>query len=647
MKKSSIALTLSALTLASASFAAKQTKKDPVVMTVGPQKVQLSEFEYLYKKNNDQQASKTSLDDYIEMFVNYKLKVQAAKDAGLDTTASYVSDMEKYTAELAAPYMRSAIVDDSLVNVAYEHMKEMVLVDHILLSPLEKNRTHAAQRALADSIRDALLDGADFAKLAEKYSVDRITAARGGDMGYIVGGVWPYIFEDLAFNTPVGEISKIGESTYGFHIVRVKDRKPNPGSIKTRHILKSVDDQSGLNRDTQKNAIDSILNLARTGSDFRTLASENTDDPSGRKTGGDLPWFTTGQMVSEFNDAAFQLQPGQISDPVLTRFGWHIILCEDRKNVEPLDSIRSAIADRIRSDERSSMSVLRTINDWKAKAGLKTNESAISEGLAIIKDAGSLSAEAIERMKASATPAFRLGKDEISLGDIAESLRPDTEITGKAAESALRFAVENKINELATQQYIASLPQSQPAYRNLLNEYRDGMLLYEISNKEVWDRANADSTGLQKFYEAHIGDYTWDRPHYKGYVIAATTDSLADVALAYFTSSTLPIEQLTNPRNVRKRFGTDVKVERVLAGKGDNPVIDNLAFGAPAKEIKNRWKFHRLYAGRVIDAPEDARDVKGQVSLGFQQQLESEWLERLRKTYRIKIDRKAIRKALE
>ncbi len=647
MKKSSIALTLSALTLATASFAAKQTKKDPVVMTVGPQKVQLSEFEYLYKKNNDQQASKTSLDDYIEMFVNYKLKVQAAKDAGLDTTASYVSDMEKYTAELAAPYMRSAIVDDSLVNVAYKHMKEMVLVDHILLSPLEKNRTRAAQRALADSIRDALLDGADFAKLAEKYSVDRMTAARGGDMGYIVGGVWPYVFEDLAFNTPVGEISKIGESTYGFHIVRVKDRKPNPGSIKTRHILKSVDNQSDLNRDTQKNAIDSILKLARTGSDFRTLASENSDDPSGRKTGGDLPWFTTGQMVSEFNDAAFQLQPGQISDPVLTRFGWHIILCEDRKNIEPLDSIRAAIADRIRSDERSSMSVQRTINDWKAKAGLKTNKNAISEGLAIINDAGSLSAEAIERMKASATPAFRLGKDEISLGNIAESLSPDTEITGKAAESALRFAVENKINELATQQYIASLPQLQPAYRNLLNEYRDGMLLYEISNREAWDRANADSTGLQKFYEAHIGDYTWDRPHYKGYVIAATTDSLADVALSYFKSSGLPIEQLTNPRNVRKRFGTDVKVERILAGKGDNPVIDNLAFGAPAKEIKNRWKFHRLFEGRVIDAPEDARDVKGQVSLGFQQQLESEWLERLRKTYRIKIDRKAIRKALE
>lgn len=644
MNKSSIALALSALTLVSASLAAKQTK-DPVVMTVGQQKVTLSEFEYLYKKNNDQQASKTSLDDYIDMFVNYKLKVQAAKDAGLDTTASYIGDMEKYTAELAAPYMRSAFVDDSLVNVAYNHMQEMVNVDHILIPLMEKNRSHTAQRALADSIHDALVNGADFGDMAEKYSADRNTAVRKGAMGYIVGGVWPYVFEDLAFNTPVGEISQIGVSTYGFHIVKVNDRKPNPGLIKTRHILKSVD--ANRNSDSQKHAIDSILALARNGVDFLSLASDNTDDPSGQKNGGDLPWFTTGQMVTEFNDAAFELQPGQISAPVLTRFGWHIILCEGRKNIEPLDSIRPTITDRIRSDERSSMSVLRTLNDWKAKNGLKINDKGIREGLAIIETSGNLSQETIDQMKKSKTPVCSLGKEEISLGHVAESMRPDAEVSGKSAESALRFAIENKINELATRQYIASLPQSQPDYRNLLNEYRDGMLLYEISNMEIWDRANSDSIGLQKFYETHIADYKWDRPHYKGYVIAATTDSLADAALDYFTSSKLPTEHLVNPRNVRKRFGTDVKVERVLAGKGDNNIIDNLAFGAPAKDVKNRWKSHRLLFGRVINAPEDARDVKGQVSLGYQQQLESEWIKRLHETYRIKIDRKAIRKALE
>ena len=643
MNKSSIALTLATLTLASGAFAAKQ-KSEPVVMTVGKEKVTLSEFEYLFKKNNEQQAATTSLDEYIDMFVNYKLKVVAAKDAGLDTVTSYLADMNKYTRELARPYLRDAAVDDSLVNVAYAHTLEMVNVDHILIPTTTNPTKRSEQRALADSVHRALLNGADFGELALKYSLDKASASRGGHVGYIVGGLWPYTFEDLAFTTPVGEISPVKESAYGYHIVRVVDRKPNPGTVKTRHILKSTTDMDEEGVARQRQVIDSILSVVKGGADFATVARMTTDEPQGRQSGGDLPWFSNGQMVSEFNDAAFAMKPGEISEPVKTRFGWHIILCEDRKGVAPLDSVKTKFAEAIRNDERSRLAIRRTVENWKASAGVKRYPAAAAEVAAVIEKEGTMSPAAVESIKGMNAVAASVGAKNITIAEVAAHLRPDGNLDAPTATEIFNGMIASKIDEEATNQYIESLPANHPDYRNLLNEYRDGMLLYEISNAEVWERANTDSIGLQNYYLAHIDEYTWDRPHYKGYVIAATTDSLATEALAYLASANGAANALT-PASVRKRFGNDVKIERVLAAKGDNAVVDHLCFGAAKPSVKGRWQAYRTYAGKVIDSPEDARDVKGQVSLGYQQQLEAQWLQSLHKRYKVKVDRKALHKA--
>lgn len=643
MNKSSIVLTITALTLASAAFAING-KSDPVVMTVGGEKVTLSEFEYLFKKNNEQQATTTPLDEYIDMFVNYKLKVLAAKDAGLDTAASYVSDMKKYTRELARPYMRDASVDDSLVNVAYAHTLEMVNVDHILIPTMANPVKRKAQQALADSLRQALVDGADFGETAAKYSLDKRAAANGGNMGFVVGGLWPYTFEDLAFNTPIGEISPVKESSYGFHIIRVRDRKPNPGTIKVRHILKMTNDMDEAGIGRQRQVIDSIRTVVCGGADFAAVARETTDEPQGKQNGGELPWFSTGQMVKEFNDAAFALSPGEISQPVKTQFGWHIILCEARKNVAPLDSVRTNLLETIQRDERSQLAVSRTLDNWKAQSGVKLNAATATRIATLINGEGTLSPTLLETLGNMTDVAATVGTDKITVADVASRLRPDGNLTVNETNSLFERVLQKEINEVATNQYIASLPDTYADYRNLINEYRDGMLMYEISNAEVWERANADSAGLQNYYLAHIDEYRWNRPHYKGYIVAATTDSLAAEAMSYLASADAGTNPLA-PTSVRKRFGNDVKIERVLAAKGDNAVVDYLCFEGPKPKVKGRWQAYRVYDGRIINAPEDARDVKGQVSMGYQQQLETQWLKTLHRRYKVKVDRKALHKA--
>lgn len=643
MKKSHIALTLAATIAASASFAAIKPA-DKTVMSIGPEKVSLAEFEYLFNKNNQQQATATSLDDYIDMFVDYKLKVLAAKDAGYDTLSSYRSDMEKYTNELARPYLRTEAVDDSLINVAYDHLREMVDVDHILIPSSGPGVDRLKQRELADSIHDALVAGGDFAELAAKYSIDKAAAKRGGHLGFVVGGMWPYTFEDLAFNTPVGSISPVKESRYGFHIIKVNSRKPNPGMVKARHILKSTRDMDETAQANQRKVVDSLLTILRAGADFAETARANTDEPQGKQSGGELPWFSTGQMVQEFNDAAFALQPGQISEPVKTAFGWHIILCEGRKGVQPLDSIRAELETAVKNDERGNLAVKRTIDLWKGQQGLTIDNNEVNKAIQALTTPSTTPAEALPTLEQSNAVLATLGNEKITTGQVAGSFRFDADVKADVATESFRSALDNFIDKTALKQYIASLETTDTDYRNLINEYRDGMLLYEVSNAEIWDKANADTLGLQRFYEDHMSDYRWDRPHYKGFIIAATTDSLANAATEFLSNGTNGA--MPSQKEIRKRYGTNVKLERVLAGKGDNAVVDHLCFGAKKPEINSRWKHYRTFGGKIIDQPENASDVKGQVSLAYQQQLEKQWLKSLHKRYKVKVDKKAIRKAL-
>lgn len=549
------------------TIAAKKKPSDPIVMTVAGNDVTLSEFEYLYHKNATQQVEPQSLDDYIDMFVNYKLKVADAYAAGIDTTEAFRSEFEGYRAEIAAPYLSDAVMADSLKAAARSHFADNVDVSHIMFAP-------GVPAELIDSVYNELLIGADFASMAEKFSIDRASATNGGSLGFITAARYPYAFEDVAYNTPVGEISKPFPTQFGTHIVKVNARQKDPGQTHCRHILKMTRGADPATVEVKRREIDSIAALLAQGADFIELAKAETEDPSGKQSGGDLPWFGPGMMVPEFEKAAFALEPGQISGVIESPFGFHIILCEERREGEPEDEINRQIEAIMNLDGRNRLPELRYLERFRA-----------------------------------GHPALAEATDE----------------------TVRRAAIE-------------ALPDLYPDYAHLLSEYRDGMLLYEISNRRVWGVPATDPEGLKTFFTDNASRYAYETPHYKGFVVVAKTDSIGQEAMAWLAEVSDAIAPADYSSAARKRFGLDVRIERVLAARGENPIIDHLVFKGEKPADNPRWAFYAPFGGRIIDAPEEPSDVASSVTADYQKALEDRWINTLRETYPVTINRKVLKK---
>lgn len=572
---------LTAGIIAASLFAITAKNVDPVLMNVGGKNVPLSEFEYLYHKNNTQQSEPQSIDQYLGMFINYKLKVADAEAAGIDTTAAFRDEFVKFRNELAEPYLQDSTVYEKLVEEAYNHMGEEVLVSHIML--------RQGQDQLIDSLRNVILNGeSTFEDVAKNFSVDAPSATRGGLMGVVIPGRYPWPFEEMAYNTPKGELSPVVNSGFGLHIIRVEDRKPSKGQVKAAHILRLTRGMNDSLAAIQKTVIDSIYEVvAADPSKFEEIAKEKSEDPGSARQGGELGWFGSGQMVAEFDSVSFAMPVGAISKPFKTQFGWHIIKKEDARGIGSLEENREAIEKQIKNSERAK-----------------------EPGKAFIKEAARRYADRLPAGSYSATG----------------------ELTPEATELVLEMAREDLVNTNAD-------------YRNLVNEYRDGILLYEISNTNVWDKAAKDREGLEKFFQANKEKYQWDQPKFKGLVIFATNDSTLNEALKYAAAQPSTMTPAELVQSIREHFGKDIKVERVIAAKGENAITDFLGFGGEKPTNENtRWKCYAAFGGHIIEAPEEASDVRGAAVSDYQEMLENQWVSDLHNRYKVKVNKGVLKK---
>ncbi len=553
-------------TLAAGSLAAKK-QTDPVLMTIGGKDVKLSEFEYLYHKNASQQLEPQTLEQYVDMFVTYKRKVLDAENSGLDTLASFRQEFEGYLNELSEPYLKVSEVDDSIRRAAYAHYAEDVDVSHIMFAP-------NADQNLIDSVYNALKQGADFGEMAAKYSIDRSGRTSGGRLGNLPPSRTPYVFEEMAYSVAVDSISKPFASPVGIHILKVNARTKGLGQVKTSHILKLTRDLTEEQKLEKRHQIDSIYEILDGAplAAFHEMAQRETEDPSGTRNGGDLPWFGVGMMVPEFEKAAFALQPGEMSEVIESPFGYHIIYCEDRRPVANYEDVLPEIENSIAHDERSQMARNRFIAGYRAR--------------------------------------------HPELASLPDSL-------------VYENARENLVNIY-------------PEYANLLNEYRDGMLLYEASTRNVWGKVNTDIEGLKAYFEQNRDKYRWDAPRYKGYVILAVNDSVAQVVNKFLTENQVTPEQYVS--QVRRNFAGSARIEKVLAAKGENPIVDYIAFGGAMPERSGRMTAFMAYDGRMIEQPEEPQDVRGTLYTDYQKKLEDEWVASLKERYPVNINNKVLKK---
>lgn len=640
MKKGLLSVALIAATLFTLS--AKKSAEEPVLMTVDNKPVTLSEFEYLYHKNNSQQLAPQTIDEYLDMFVAYKLKVAGAEAAGIDTTARFRAEFDGYRKELAAPYLVDNTVEDKLVHDIYERMKEDVEVSHIML---DRNAPDA--RAKADSLRAAVAGGADFAEAAARYSIDRTTNGRGGYMGFISVGRYPYTFEDAAFNTKPGEISDVVETAYGYHIVKVSDRRPTLGKVLVEHILKLTVDLrqrtplSDEERAAKKASIDSIYALLKSGADFSEIARRESEDPGSARDGGKLPWFGRGQMVKPFEEASFALANGEISEPVETDYGYHIIHRLDWKPVEEEASVTPQIKAAIAQDERSLLPKKAKYQQLLKKYDGKVNDKTAGFVEAAIRQAGGYDTTVYNKFATTEWAIATVGDIEIPLSKVISTFSPMAAFGADRAVKAFHERIDEELQEVVFELERQSLAQTNSDYRNLLNEYRDGILLFEISDRNVWSKAKEDKAGLENYFQTHREKYHWDNPKFKGYIVFATGDSILQAAQQYLDGNQVADESLV--QTLRGKFGREVKVERVIASKGENPIVDYIGFGGEKPAPTGKWSHYFAYKGKIIDQPEEAADERGAITADYQSELEQQWLTDLKKQHKVKINKKVLK----
>lgn len=638
-------LSLGILATAAGVLLAK-TEKEQVLMTVNGRPVYKSEFEYLYNKNAGQQVEPQTLDEYVDMFVNYKLKVADALANKYDTTASYRSELAQYRTELASPYMTDPEAEQELLDEAYQRYSNLIKVSHIMF---QRNPavSEATDMAFADSVRNEILAGRlDWNDAVKEYSIDRGSNENGGLMGWISAGRFPAAFEDMAYATPVGEISAPVNSGYGIHLIRVEEAKSNPGEVKARHILKLTARKSPEDAAKAKEQIDSIYTVLMNGADFAEVARTESEDPGSRANGGELDWFGSGMMVAPFDSAAFSMAEGVISRPIETAYGWHIIEVTGHHPMKDRAEMETNLKQMLMNSEKGVIPQQR----YMEKILKRYDSHIIPENLDIIQEtiaanAGGYDSTMIAQLSTMTMPVAVVNGEQIPVSDVMTKVAVTASTDPVNGRALIESAAKQVMNAKTRERAMVDMVDTNPDYRNLVNEYSDGILLFDISQDKVWQKAANDREGLQKYFNEHRSDYTFDEPRYKAVIVFTTSDSLENAVKDYL--ATIPEDQinpLTIGKELRDKFGKHVRAERVIAKKGENPITDYLGFGAARPDNKTiSWSHYFAIKDAIIDAPVEADDVRSKVTTDYQSALENEWVAQLRKKYPVKIDKKVLK----
>jgi peptidyl-prolyl cis-trans isomerase SurA len=623
---------------------------DPVLMTVGGDPVTKGEFESIYRKNNqkDTKSDRKALEEYLELFTNFKLKVKAAKDAGKDTVKAFQNELKGYRKQLAQPYLTDKDVNDKLINEAYERMKKDVRASHILIKlgsdPSPKDTLIAFNKIMG--LRNRVLKGEDFGVLASANSDDPSAKQNAGDLGYFTSMMMVYPFENAAYNTPVGQISMPVRTKFGYHILKVVDTRDAQGQVHVAHIMVKVPENA---KDSavaiSRKKIEEIADKVKKGEDFASLASNFSDDRTSGKNGGQLPWFGTGKMVPDFEKAAFDLKKdGDISQIIQTQYGFHIIKRLERKGVQAFDEVKAELKQKVTKDSRSQVSRNSVISKIKAENNFKEDSKALIELITKVDTSYYNGKWKAESAAGLIKPLFNLGNVSYSQQDLAKFISENQSKQSK--ESSLDGLVRKAYDAWKDDKIIAfedaKLESKYQDFRLLMQEYRDGILLFEITDENVWSKALKDSAGMASFYENNKLNYMWgDRLEAviykaKDLKVAKESRKLVDKKIKKGTS----IEEITKKVNASSQL--NLQVEEGVFSKGDNETIDKITWiEGVSPDIINADGSVTFVEVRkkMAPAPKSISEARGLITADYQTFLEKEWIEQLKKKYSVNVNR--------
>jgi len=481
------------------------SQRDQELFRINDTPVLVSEFKQVYEKNlslvEDEKGN--DLDDYLELFINYKLKVKEAYSLQLDTVKGYQEELEMYKNQLIIPYLYDKETLDELVMEAYNRTKTEIKASHILVKyPSDGIAVDTSfLKSKIDRYRSRILQGEDFAKVAREVSEDPSAKVNGGDLGYFSAFQMIYPFENVAYNTRAGEISEPFQTKFGLHIIKVTGSRLSKGEFEVAHVLV-------VNSAKGKSKIEDIYQLLKSGASFEKLAKEYSDDIGSANNGGKLPRLGTGKMVDSFENEVLKLEKiGDYSKPFKTKYGWHIVKLLKNYPVTSFEEMKEELTTRIKNSSR--VKALRNGGLEKVKKNYKIKE--YPEAIKIFK--GSIKNKKLEDTVLSINEKEWLQKDLFMF-----ATSKNQQVDQKLFKEFVNTKVINYFKE--------DLGNKDSEYKNILQEYKEGLLLFDLMENKIWNKASMDEVGLNKFYLSHKNKYGKELDEIRGQVISDYQDEL-------------------------------------------------------------------------------------------------------------------------
>jgi len=630
--------------------------KDSVLLTVGGEKISVSEVMALYRKNNVKGAvlDKKSFEDYLGLYTNYKLKIHQAHDLRMDTVTSFRNEYQYYRSQLAQPYMTDEDKSNALTQEAYQRKLKDLRASHILvrldISASPEDTLQAYNKILA--IRQRILNGEDFGKVAAEVSDDisardqkdagRLIKGNYGDLGYFTVFDMVYPFETAAYTTPLGKVSLPVRTDFGYHLVKVTQVKPAIGEVLASHILFSFEGvPSHADSVAVKAKIDSIYAKLNRGEDFALLARNFSDDRITAPKGGLLPWFGSNKMVPEIIDAVGDLKPGQYSQPFMSSYGWHILKVIERKPLGSYTDIKEVLRQKVSKGDRldavNQAFIFKLKKKYNYKADLKTLDK-VTESLNDSIFAGKWRVRDPKKLNKFLFSFDRLFFTQLDLANyIAKYQGPRKKIDYKQYVT-VRFNsfVEKELLDFED----SNLETKYPEFKELVKEYHDGLLVYALTDKNVWSKAETDTIGLKLFYEQNKNKYMWD-PRLDASVYTVFNSANIEKVRTMILKG-------VSEEEILKSYNSDttkvVTIEHRMYLRGESPVIDLIDWKEGlSRNVDTDGTSMFVMVHKVLPPmPKALKEIRGFVVAEYQNFLEKSWMSELRQKYACTINKEVL-----
>lgn len=637
----------------------KNSGEDPVLFTVNGVPVTVSEFTYIYTKTNGPRAtfSRASLEEYLDLYQRFKLKVQKAREMKLDTIPSLRDELEGYRRQLADSYLIDKEVTERLVEEAYKHSLEDVSLSHILVSiPNPNQDTMAAFKRITEA-KSMLMMGEVFDSIAVRYSDDKAAKSNYGHVGYVTA-LFPkglYKLEKAAYTAPIGQVTGPLRTASGYHLLVIHDRRPARGEVECAHILIRKPLQTGEAKDA-KGRIDSIYQALQAGANFEELAKKLSEDKQTATKGGYIGVFGINRYERPFEDAAFQIEKeGAFSKPFETTAGWHIIKLISKRPVGAYNTAKAGLMNKVKTDDRfeeakqAMIERVKKENDFKEfNTTLQSFTDTLTESILSFKW------KAPQPLPENLLFSFG-AKYKATLGDFLDFLeRSSRKRIRMANQVAPKDAAMSLYNDFVNEQTLKfeerQLDAKYPEFKALMREYEEGILLFEATKMVVWDKAAQDTVGLEAFYKTIEGKYKWqERAALSVYSLKSLDKDLLDKVQKFAAKN--------QPEDVLKKFNTApdnpilIRSERTVE-KDRSKLVENIPWqtgACAAPEVNEREQTQNFVKIEAILPPANKtlEEARGYIIADYQDYLEKQWVNQLRQQYPIKVNEEVFRSLIK